>query len=62
MATDEEIINIIRDMTSPGSPLTLQTLKAAVLTKDRGRVEDIVRGMVRYGELAETKKNRFQKG
>lgn len=61
MATDEQIIKIIRDMTAPGYPLGLHTLKAAVLTKDRGRVEPIVGGMVRYGELEETKKHRYIK-
>lgn len=61
MATDEELIRIIRDMTSPGLPVGLSTLKAAVLTEDRKRVEDIVRGMVRYGELTEIKKHRYIK-
>lgn len=61
MATDQEIINIIRDMMAPGLPLGLQTLKASVLTKDRSRVEPIVSGMVRYDELTEIKKNRFKK-
>ena len=61
MATDEQIINIIREMTAPGLPVGLHTLKAAVLTKDRKRVEEIVSGMVRHGELEETKKNRYTK-
>lgn len=61
MATDEELIQIIRDMCKPGLPLGLHTLKAAALTKDRGRVEDIVGGMVRYGELTQLKKYRYIK-
>lgn len=61
MATDEEIINTIRDMTAPGYPLGLHTLKASVLTKDRKRVKEIINGMVRHGELKETKKNRYTK-
>lgn len=59
MATDQEIINIIRDMMAPGLPLGLQALKASVLTEDRSRVEPIVNGMVRYGQLTEIKKHRY---
>ena len=61
MATDQEIINTIRDMMAPGLPLGLHTLKASVLTEDRSRVEPIISGMVRYDELTEVKKNRFKK-
>lgn len=61
MATDQEIINTIRDMMAPGLPLSLQVLKASVLTEDRSKVEPIVSGMVRYDELTEIKKNRFKK-
>jgi len=61
MATDQELINIIRDMVKPGLPVGLHTLKASVITEDRSRVEEIVSGMVRYGELTEIRKDRFIK-
>lgn len=48
-------------MVKPGYPVGLHVLKASVMTEDRSRVEPIVSGMVRYGELTETKKNRFKK-
>lgn len=61
MATDQQIINIIRSMTNTGRPLGLHTLKAGVMTDDRSRVEEIVSSMVRYGELTEIRKDRFIK-
>lgn len=61
MATDQQIINIIRSMTNTGLPLGLHTLKAGAMTEDRPRVETIVKDMVAAGELVEIKKNRFQK-
>lgn len=62
MATDQELINIIRSMTNTGLPLGLHTLKAGVMTDDRTRAEQLVRDLVNAGELVEIKKNRFQKG
>ena len=61
MATDQELINIIRSMTNTGLPLGLHTLKAGVMTEDRSRVEQLVRDMINAGELTEPKKNRFIK-
>ena len=61
MATDQQIINIIRSMTNTGLPLGLHTLKAGVMTEDRSRVEQLVRDMINAGELTELKKNRFIK-
>ena len=42
-------------MTAPGLPVGLHTLKAAVLTKDKHRVETIVLAMVRDGEQIQLK-------
>ena len=61
MATDQQIINIIRSMTNTGLPLGLHTLKAGVMTEDRSRVEQLVRDMINAGELTELKKSRFIK-
>lgn len=61
MHTDEEIINIIRDMIEPGLPVGLHVLKASVMTEDRSRVEPIVSSMVRYGELTQLRKDRYIK-
>lgn len=61
MATDEELINIIRSMTNTGLPLGLHTLKAGVMTEDRSQVETLVEDMVNAGELVEIKKNRYIK-
>ena len=48
-------------MTAPGLPVGLHTLKAAVLTEDKPRVEAIVLAMVRDGELAKLPKGKYQK-
>lgn len=48
-------------MAAPGLPVGLHTLKAAVLTEDKPRVEPIVLAMVRDGELAKLPKGKYQK-
>ena len=59
--TEEQLIHVLRGMTAPGLPVGLHTLKAAVLTEDKPRVESIVLAMVRDGELIQLKKDRFIK-
>ena len=59
--TDEQLISILRGMTAPGLPVGLHTLKAAVLTEDKPRVEPIVLAMVRDGELVKLPKGKYQK-
>lgn len=48
-------------MLTPGLPIGIQTLKAAVLTEDRKRVEPIIDAMISTGEITKIKKDRYIK-
>lgn len=57
---DIELVAAIRDMTNPGIPVTLHTIKAGVLTADKSRVEPFVKEMVKQGELVALPKGKYQ--
>lgn len=58
--TDPELIDIIRGMLTPGLEVSIGTLKAAVITDDRARVDSVVAALLAEGEVVQIKRDRYQ--
>lgn len=58
--TDPELITIIRGMLTPGLEVSIGTLKAAVITDDRARVDSVVAALLAEGEVVQVKRDRYQ--